>query len=260
MSFAPNIKRFFRTRLVSALTQAMIEDTLSDFQSQHILRLKPGSRCIMKCKGCLSWTSAGLQLLVKSISFWLHPVFVWCMKVLWQSPIVQPLTSYHLFPALLSQLLLPSHLYLTNGNVVLRSDFWTFDRLKDLLIKSFSNQCCEITQFRWPHCRVMIRRFIAVEFCNKRLQCVVFYESHLAIIKWENCSRQGLLYDDWGYTGYVFCVGQPWIGLSSWSYNIIVMTLQIIFTWCCLLWYDGSVGLFLKYRVVVVQISHLCKW
>ena len=36
----------------------------------------------------------------------------------------------------------------------------------------------------------MIRHFIAVKFCNKRLQCVVFYESHLAIIKWENCSRQ----------------------------------------------------------------------
>ena len=129
---------------------------------------------------CNCWSSPFL--------FGSTPVFVWCMKLLWQRPIVQPLTSYHLFPALLSQLLLPSHLYLTNGNVVLRSDFWTFDRLKDLLIKSFFNQCCEISQFRgqrnfWPHCRVMIRRFIAVEFCNKRLQCVVFYESHLAIIK-----------------------------------------------------------------------------
>ena len=57
-----------------------------------------------------------------------------------------------------------------------------------------SFKCCEITQFFgernfWPQ-RQVIRRFIVVKFCNKWLQCVVFYESHLAIIKWENCWRQ----------------------------------------------------------------------
>ena len=35
--------------------------------------------------------------------------------------------------------------------------------------------------------------------------------------------------------------------------------IKMIFTWRRLLRYDRCVGLFLKYWVVVVQISHLCK-
>ena len=99
--------------------------------------------------------------------------------------LVQPLTSYHLFRPPLSQLSFCLVIHLDQ----LKTDFLDLWSRFNLL----SSLICEIKQFcgrrkSWPHC-LMITRFIAVKFCNKRLQCLGFYENHLAIIKWGNCSR-----------------------------------------------------------------------
>ena len=99
--------------------------------------------------------------------------------------LVQPLTSYHLFRPPLSQLSFCLVIHLDQ----LKTHFLDLSSRFNLL----SSLICEIKQFcgqrkSWPHC-LMITRFIAVKFCNKRLQCLGFYENHLAIIKWGNCSR-----------------------------------------------------------------------
>ena len=165
--------------------------------------------------------------------------------------LVQPLTSYHLFRPPLSQLSFCLVIHLDQ----LKTDFLDLWSRFNLL----SSLICEIKQFcgrrkSWPHC-LMITRFIAVKFCNKRLQCLGFYENHLAIIKWGNCSRlECFMLTE--VTLVMFSVSSQ-IGIMIKMYDAGI---KMILTWRRLLRYDRCVGLFLKYWVVVVQVSHLCKW